>query len=89
MFQIEPKGLDELQRHLKEAEKIAEALSGALGTLRFDPNDPTDVQQIIVTPEAGTYRIPGALQKQTMLRHFPAALRLSLRGSRPGRVLPR
>lgn len=47
MFQIELKGLDELQRHAKEADKVAETLDGELGTLRFDRNDPADVQRAI------------------------------------------
>ncbi len=40
-------GLDSLQRQLKEASRALEALDGELGTVRFDPHDPSSIEAAI------------------------------------------
>lgn len=45
MFKIE--GLDKLQRDLEEASKAFEAADGELGTVRFDPHDPSSIEAAI------------------------------------------
>ncbi len=47
MFRIEIKGLDKLTRQLKEAERALQELDGEIGTVKFDPTNPTDVQRAI------------------------------------------
>ncbi len=41
------KGFDDLSKQLEEAQKAAQALDGEIGTLRFNPADPQDVQRAI------------------------------------------
>jgi hypothetical protein len=40
-------GLDKLTRDLAEAQKATEDLSGELGTVKFDPNDPGSIEAAI------------------------------------------
>lgn len=45
------KGLDSLQRTLSEAQRALEAVSGELGTLTFNPEDPGSVEAAIAESE--------------------------------------
>ena len=40
-------GLDKLQRELAEAKRAMSELDGELGTVSFDPNDPSSIQAAI------------------------------------------
>lgn len=40
-------GLDSLQRQLKDASRALGALDGELGTVRFDPYDPSSIEAAI------------------------------------------
>ncbi|OZI47756.1 hypothetical protein CEK29_03310 [Bordetella genomosp. 5] len=45
------KGLDDLQRTLADAQKALETVSGELGTLSFNPEDPESVEAAIAKSE--------------------------------------
>jgi len=45
------KGLDTLQKTLREAQSALRAVEGELGTLTFDPNDPSSIEAAIVESE--------------------------------------
>lgn len=45
MFKIT--GLDNLQKNLKEAQLALQELDGNLGTVQFDPNDPSSIEAAI------------------------------------------
>ena len=45
MFKIE--GLDALQKQLKQAEKAFAELDGDIADVRFDPHDPSSIEQAI------------------------------------------
>ncbi len=45
------KGVDSLRKTLSEAQKALEAVSGELGTLSFDPEDPGSVEAAIIESE--------------------------------------
>lgn len=47
MFEI--KGLDKLQRTLADAQKALESLGGELGSVTFDPNDPSSIELALQT----------------------------------------
>ena len=49
MFSIT--GLDSLQRTLSEAQKALDAVNGELGTLTFNPEDPSSIEAAIVESE--------------------------------------
>lgn len=49
MFKI--KGLDTLQRTLREAQNALKAVEGELGTLTFDPHEPASIEAAIVESE--------------------------------------
>ena len=59
MFKIT--GLDNLQRQLQDAQKALESLGGDLGTVNFDPNDPSSIESAvneisrIIDEKVGTY----------------------------------
>lgn len=40
-------GLDTISRQLSDAQKALEALDGELGTVSFDPNDPSSIELAI------------------------------------------
>ena len=44
---VKIKGLDSLQRQLKDASRALKALDGELGTVRFDPHDPSSIEAAI------------------------------------------
>ena len=46
------KGLDKLQRTLKEAERAAKELDGDLAELRFDPRNPSSIDEAIAEVRA-------------------------------------
>ncbi|QHF03873.1 MULTISPECIES: hypothetical protein [Pseudomonas syringae group] len=46
------KGLDQLQRQLKEAEAVLKDLDGDLCTVNFDPNDPASIEEAVQQVEA-------------------------------------
>ncbi|MFJ5295629.1 hypothetical protein ACIQAL_03755 [Pseudomonas sp. NPDC088368] len=46
------KGLDQLQRQLKEAEAVLKALDGDLCTVNFDPTDPASIEEAVQQVEA-------------------------------------
>lgn len=54
-------GIDVLQRQLKEAERVLKTLDGELGTVHFDPHDPSSIEAAIqhvytmVDQRAGEY----------------------------------
>ena len=52
MFDIKITGLDELQRKLDEASQAFQALDGEMATLRFNPNDPGNIDGAIREMEA-------------------------------------
>lgn len=41
------KGLDKLQRQLKEAQEILKDLDGDLCTVNFDPSDPSSIEEAV------------------------------------------
>lgn len=41
------KGLDQLQRQLKEAQEVLKDLDGDLCTVNFDPNDPASIEEAV------------------------------------------
>ena len=45
MFKIT--GLDNLQKNLKEAERVMGELDGELGVVNFNPNDPSSIEAAI------------------------------------------
>ncbi len=45
------RGLDKLNRELKEAQKALEGLDGNLGTVNFDPDDPASIELAITEME--------------------------------------
>ncbi len=45
------KGFEELQRQLGEAEKAMGAIDGELGTVSFDPRDPSSIESAILAVE--------------------------------------
>jgi len=45
-------GLDQLTRHLEEAQEALKAADGELGTVTFDPNDPASIEAAIQQMEA-------------------------------------
>ena len=45
------KGLDKLTRQLDGAEKALKELDGELGTIHFDPSDPTSIEKAITDIE--------------------------------------
>lgn len=45
-------GLDKLHRDLKDAQRAFESLDGTITTLKFDPDDPTSVEDAIRQMEA-------------------------------------
>ena len=47
MFKVEIKGLDKLQRDLKDAERALQSLNGTIASLKFNPNDDASVQEAI------------------------------------------
>lgn len=55
------KGLDQLQRNLKEAQDVLRELDGTLCTVNFDPFDPTSIEGAIqkvnneIDQRAGAY----------------------------------
>lgn len=59
MFEI--KGLNKLQKELKQAQRALEELDGKLGTVQFDPHDPASIEAAIqsvcqmVDSRAGQY----------------------------------
>lgn len=44
---VKIKGLDSLQRKLKDTSRALEALNGELGTVQFDPHDPGSIEAAI------------------------------------------
>ncbi|WP_264310381.1 hypothetical protein [Pseudomonas putida] len=46
------KGLDKLQRQLKDAQEVLERLDGDLCTVNFDPYDPASIEQAVQQVEA-------------------------------------
>lgn len=66
-------GLDKLQRELEEAQRALETLDGELGTVNFNPHDPSSIEAAIqsvytmVDDRAGAYAsnpIVGSLIEQ-------------------------
>jgi hypothetical protein len=49
---VKIKGLDKLQRTLKEAARAAENADEDIGAVQFDPNDPVSIDQAITSMEA-------------------------------------
>lgn len=49
---IKISGLDKLTRQLDEAQKALEGLDGELGTVNFDPNDPSSIETAIQEVES-------------------------------------
>lgn len=49
MFDI--RGIDEFSQQLTDAQKALEALDGELGTVSFDPNDPSSIEAAIQSVE--------------------------------------
>jgi hypothetical protein len=47
MFKLEIAGLDEIHRELADAQRAMEDVDGELGTVRFDPHDPTSIERAI------------------------------------------
>lgn len=45
-------GLNELQRTLSDAQKALDSLDGELGSVRFDPFDPTSIEAALQTMES-------------------------------------
>ena len=45
-------GLDQLSRSLQEAQKAIAAIDGELGSVHFDPNDPTSIEVAIAQANA-------------------------------------
>ena len=41
------KGLDKLQRQLKDAQEVLQRLDGELCTVNFDPHDPASIEQAV------------------------------------------
>jgi hypothetical protein len=46
------KGLDKLQKTLKEVARAAEQTDDEIGSVHFDPNDPASIEQAIATMES-------------------------------------
>ena len=76
MFKIE--GLDELQRELEQASRAMEEIDGDLGTVNFDPSDPSSIEAAIsevnrmIDGKLGSYashRIVGPLIDQLKERY--------------------
>lgn len=44
-------GLDKLQRDLADAQKALAAIDGELGSVRFDPHDPSSIESAIASVE--------------------------------------
>jgi hypothetical protein len=44
-------GLDKLQRDLADAQKALAAIDGQLGSVRFDPHDPSSIENAIASME--------------------------------------
>lgn len=44
-------GFDKLQRDLKQAQQAMQAIDGELGSVNFDPNDPSSIEAAIASVE--------------------------------------
>lgn len=61
------KGLDELQRKLKELERAIAALDGDLASVSFDPDDPQSVDLAIQQMEAAIDQRVGDYSRNDMV----------------------
>lgn len=60
-------GLDSLQKTLEEAQKALDAVNGELGTLTFDPEDPSSIEAAIVESERLVDERLGAYASNTII----------------------
>jgi hypothetical protein len=51
MISLKITGLDELQKQLDDAAKALQALEGEIGTVKYNPNDPSSVETAVVQIE--------------------------------------
>jgi predicted RNase H-like HicB family nuclease len=69
------KGLDQLQRHLKEAEEVLKRLDGDLCTVAFDPNDPSSIEEAIQQIETVIDECTGRYASNPIIKPLAAEMK--------------
>jgi hypothetical protein len=74
-------GLDKLQRDLEQAQKALEAIDGELGRVRFDPNDPSSIENAIASVEQMIDGRLGAYASNPIIKPLVGEMKEKYRGA--------
>jgi hypothetical protein len=82
-------GLDKLQREIRDAQRALRQLDGTIGTLSFDPDNPTSLQDAIRRMEQMIDSRVGTYRSNPMVSQIVAAVKEQYRQALLERCQPR